>query len=337
MHKGNATPAGTAAYAARFPQASANGFYRVAQDLTVSSLGLGTYLGAMDERTDRGYAESVKKAVRGGVNFLDTSLNYRNQRSERNIGAALKELLDSAEVRREELVVCTKAGYLVPGATPSLGREDVVGGMHCMVPAFLADQLERSRANLGLETIDVLHLHNPETQLEYVAADEFYSRIEQAFQGLEALAAQGKLLYYGTATWNGYRATGGQALALPRLVEIARKVAGEAHRFRFIQLPLNLGMVEGLGVLEPAREMGVTAIASASLLQARLSSNLPEEVRRRLPGAKTDAQRALQFARSAPGIAVALAGMSTPGHVEENLGICAFPPATPEQFQSLFQ
>ena len=123
---------------------------------------------------------------------------------------------------------------------------------------------------------------------------------------------------------------------------------------RFIQLPLNLGMAEaftikreviisGTGgddmksVLDAADALGVSVVASASLLQSRLARDLPEEMRKRLPGPLTDAQCALQFARSTPGVAVALTGMGKASHVAENLGIASFPPATAEQYLKLFQ
>ena len=71
-------------------------------------------------------------------------------------------------MQRDEIVVSTKAGFLTPGAVPEfLKPEDVVGGMHSMAPDFLADQIDRSRANLGVDTIDVFYLHNPETQLGF--------------------------------------------------------------------------------------------------------------------------------------------------------------------------
>ncbi len=352
MNAGHATQAGTAGYASRFPALDRNGFYRLAQSCTVSSLGLGTYLGARDEAADRGYSEAVKCALRGGINFLDTSLNYRQQNSERNIGAAVSALIGAGELSREEFLVSTKAGYLVPGAVPSEGipASDVVGGMHSMAPAFLADQLERSRANLKLETIDVFFLHNPETQLEYLPPDEFYARIGKAFEYLEELAAGGRITWYGAATWQGYRTRpdARQGLSLDRMLEIAGRAGGRDHRFRFIQLPLNLGMVEAFSlprepvngemrsVLEAAEAAGVTVVASASLLQSRLARDLPEEIARRLPGATTDAQRALQFTRSTPGITVALAGMGKVEHVAENLGVSQFPPATREAYLSLF-
>jgi aryl-alcohol dehydrogenase-like predicted oxidoreductase len=340
VHKGHATADGTTRYTVRFPRFESAGFFRNARDLRVSSLGLGTYLGQPDEGTDRKYAEAVAAAARGGINFFDTAINYRHQRSERSIGAALGPLFAAGELQRDEIVVSTKAGFLTPGAVPDgLAPADVVGRMHSMAPDFLADQVGRSRANLNLETLDIFYLHNPETQLQFVARDEFERRIRAAFERLEKLVQQGKILYYGTATWDGYRAEG--KLDLARLAAIADEVGGSAHHFRFVQLPFNLGMVEALerrpeSVLDTAERLGITVVASASLLQARLTRELPEGIGERLPGLQTDAQRAIQFTRSTPGITVALAGMSQAAHVAENLGVGAIPPATREQHGRLF-
>jgi aryl-alcohol dehydrogenase-like predicted oxidoreductase len=352
MHPGFATPEGASRYAKRFPQAEAASFFNTVEGCRVSSLGMGTYLGGIDDATDRSYIQAALAALRGGINFLDTSLNYRHQRSEKCIGAAIAELLESGEIQRDEFFVCTKAGFLVPGAIPAevLSPADIAGNMHSMAPAFLRDQLARSRRNLGLETIDVFYLHNPETQLAYVSPGEFERRILTAFETLESLADEGQIRFYGTATWNGYRAApdSSEALSLEKLVALARQAGGPGNRFRFIQLPFNLAMVEALSypnqavngqrrpVLEAARHFGINVVASASLLQSRLCGHLPEALVERMPGACTDAQRALQFVRSAPGIAVALAGMGRPEHVAENLGLAAIPPYSAEEFRKVF-
>jgi aryl-alcohol dehydrogenase-like predicted oxidoreductase len=303
----------------------------------------------MDDRTDERYTEAVRAAVRGGVNFIDTSLNYRHQRSERAIGAAVSKLVGSGGFSREELIVCTKAGYLVPDAQPFLHFYDVVGGMHCLTPGFLADQLDRSRRNLGLETIDVFYLHNPETQLGPLPRELFDQRIKSAFEAMEQMAADGRIRFYGTATWDGYRKGDGSGLSLPRIAALAKEVAGNDHHFRFVQLPYNLAMPEAnvlrnvtvddrqLTILAAAQELGITVIASASLLQARLTRNLPAEAAGLFPGARTNAQRALQFSRSAPGIAVALVGMSNADHVEDNLGISDVRPLNAEEYARFFQ
>jgi len=339
---GHALPEGTARLAARFAPARDRSFYRLFDNLQFSSVGLGTYLGDPDDQTDHAYREATVAAIRGGINFLDTAINYRHQRSERSIGTALEQLFIRGEAHRDELVIATKAGFLTPGAVPSFLRPgDVAGNMHSMQPDFLADQIDRSRANLGLDTIDIFYLHNPETQLGFVSREDFERRIRLSFAKLERLVADGKIRYYGTATWDGYRRPAGarDALDLARLVEIASEEGGAEHHFRFIQLPFNLAMPEAFanGVLERAAQSGIAVVASASLLQARLTRGLPEALTERFPSLSSDAQRAIQFTRSTPGITVALVGMSQAAHVAENLRLAAVPPLPQSEYLELFQ
>jgi aryl-alcohol dehydrogenase-like predicted oxidoreductase len=204
--------------------------------------------------------------------------------------------------------------------------------MHCMAPGFLEDQLERSRQNLGVATVDVFYLHNPETQLSSVPRDEFERRVRTAFEQMEHFADSGRIRYYGMATWTGFRKEG--QLDLVRTEALSREVAGEAHRFRFIQLPVNLAMREGLTLSVPQRaaSLGITTVASASLLQSKLASGLPEPIRQVLGPNLTDAQCAIQFARSAPGVTVALAGMSRVEHVRENLAVADVEPVDNVRF-----
>jgi aryl-alcohol dehydrogenase-like predicted oxidoreductase len=342
-----ATPEGTRRFQGRFPRQSSAAFFRSVQQLSVSSIGIGTYLGPSDDATDQGYAEAVTAAFGMGVNFVDTSLNYRSQRSEHAVGRALRESVETGLIDRSEITVSTKAGYLVPEALPQgLPAGDVVGGIHSMAPEFLGDQLKRSRHNLGLETVDVFYLHNPETQLGFVSQEEFSARMERAFEFLEEAVERGEIRYYGAATWEGFRrdARSDQALSLERLEGIAQSIAGQGHHFRFIQLPFNLAMGEafanrtgGENVLETAQRLRITVVASASLLQGRLARELPALIRGKLVGAQTSAQCAIQFTRSTPGIAVALVGMSRIGHVRENLALAAIPPVTAEQYASMFR
>jgi aryl-alcohol dehydrogenase-like predicted oxidoreductase len=353
MIPGHATADGTQAFAGRFPEAERQGFFRVANGWRVSSLGLGSYLGGLDDETDVAYYSAVVDALRGGINFFDAAINYRHQRSERAIGSALRMLLREGETQRGEFVVCTKAGFLTPGALPDLemAPEDVVRNVHCLRPDFLRDQIERSRENLGLECVDVHYLHNPETQLAALDRDVVLGRIRAAFEMLEQCVADGWIQAYGTATWDGYRRRDppDPGLQLAELVGLAREVAGDGHHFRFIQLPFNLGMVEAYSVanqrdgqggmrpvLELAGELGVHVVSSASILQSRLAQGLPEQTKTIFAEAQTDAQRAIQFARSAPNVVSALVGMSQREHVEENLGVSRFAPMPAELFRRLF-
>ena len=336
----HATPEATARYAERFAGHAAKNHFRRQQGLTLSSIGIGTYLGDADEATDLSYANAVTLAVRSGVNVIDTAANYRFQRSERSIGSAL-QALTSEGFAREELVICTKGGYLpFDGAPPRNMREyfeetfvkpgiasyeDVVGGSHCMTPSYLQNQLDQSLRNMDLECVDVYYVHNPESQLGHVSQDEFYYRLRLAFERLEENRKQRKLQFYGIATWNGFRQPGRVRThhSLAQMIEVAREVGGEDHGFRFIQLPVNLAMQEAvslvnetidgepLTVVEAAKRLGVTVIASGSMMQGRLATN---------------AQTAIQSVRSAPGITTALVGMGSVEHVEENLQLVSVQP-----------
>jgi len=363
---GCATPQGTLRYAARFQGRASPGHFReAAGGLHVSSIGIGTYLGEPDSATDKSYAEAIVAAVEGGINLIDSAINYRLQRSERSAGAALK-LLAAKGFSRDEIVLCTKAGFLTPdGSMPDdaeayfssefLDRgifrpEEIAAGCHCMAPRYLADQLDRSRANFGGECVDVFYLHNPETQLSEVSAAEFRRRIEEAFKFLESAVTAGKIGAYGLATWNTFRedpkAPG--YLSLAAMEEIAREVAGANHHFRFLQLPLNLAMPEALlkpnqvvngktmAIVQAARALGITLVTSAALLQGQLTSKLPAYIGEAL-GLESNSSQALQFARSAPGVTTALAGMSRVEHVRANLELVGIEPAPRDQFLKLFE
>lgn len=363
---GQASTAGTARYRERFKDEAAENHFRDEQDLSMSSIGIGTYLGSNDEATDVAYSDAVVRSVQLGANVIDTAANYRFQRSERSIGEALRRLTVEDGFSREEIVICTKGGYLpFDGAPPRdvrgyveetfvkpgiAGFEDIVGGSHCMTPAYLRNQLEQSLRNMNLESVDVYYVHNPESQLGSVSEAEFYQRLEATFGELEKNRAEGKLKYYGVATWNGFRVPSGSSgyHSLEKMVDAAREAGGESHGFRFIQLPFNLAMPEALtlanqevggervSVLEAAATLGVPVMASASIFQGRVAKGLPPTVRGPLGDLPTDAQTAIQFVRSTPGITTALVGMSSPEHVEENLELVRVEPVKTEQFMQLF-
>ena len=371
MWKGFATAEGTARYRDRFPRLRQAGHFRRAQgapgagELWMSSIGLGTYLGEPDAAGDARYTQAIAHALRSGINVLDTAINYRHQRSERNIGAALDQLFQAGELQRDEVVLCTKAGYLsFDGEMPADPRQyfqreyverglldpaEVAGGMHCIAPRYLAGQIERSRGNLGLETLDVFYVHNPESQFASVDAATFRRRLKEAFVMLEQAVREGLIRCYGAATWNAFRAPAGaaDAISLAEVLEVAREAGGEQHHFRFVQLPFNLAMPEAYAFRnqklagEPASTLalcaaaGVVAVGSATLHQGQLARDLPALVRERL-GTDSDSASAIQFSRSAPGLATALVGMSRQEHVEANLKVAALPLTPPDDWKKLF-
>ena len=348
------TAAATARFAARFADGRATDFYRAGPfDLRLSSIGIGTYLGECDDADDVRYERAIRAAVTSGINVIDTAINYRCQRSERSVGRTIAALQRDGVATREELVVCTKGGYIpLDGEVPAskeeyqamvareyldrglMAVEDIVAGGHCLAPAFLADQIARSRANLGIATVDIYYLHNPEQQRSVISAASFRERLTRAFEALEARAAAGDIAVYGCATWSGLRVAreSRDHLSLEDLVNIAHAVAGRDHHFRAVQLPISLAMSEAvrlpnqrlrghdLTVLQAASELGLSVFASATLMQSKLAQDLPPAVREALPHLTTDAQRAIAFVRDMPGVTSTLVGMREATHVAENLG-----------------
>src|SRR5438552_8866301 len=216
----SATKEGTTRYAQKFAGRAAEGHFRETHRLVLSSVGIGTYLGKPDAKSDEGYTAAAVTTVESGINVIDDAINYRYQRSERSIGAAIRQLAAKG-FDRDEIIVCTKGGYLTPdGAMPAdpneyffreyiqpgiFSAKDIAAGSHCMTPKFLKNQLGRSLKNLGVECVDVYYLHNPETQLAEVPKEEFLNRIREAFTFLESAVEAGEIQYYGVATWNGFR------------------------------------------------------------------------------------------------------------------------------------
>ncbi len=349
-----ATAAGTAQYCRRFLSRFSPDYFRATTfGVTVSSIGLGTYLGESNAQDDAAYDAAIGRAIESGINIIDSAINYRCQRSERAVGAALQRVFAAGTLSRQELVVCSKGGYIPLDGNPPATREayqayvrrefvdpeilhadDIVAGGHSLAPRFLRYCLAKSRQNLGLRTIDVYYIHNPGQQLVSVAPEDLRERIRGAFTVMEEAAGRGEIGVYGCATWDSLRVPPGEKahLSLEDLVELARQAAGGAdHHFRVVQLPINLAMVEAVRVptqklgdrmvtvLEAATELGLTVVASAALMQARLASGLPDQLREAFPDCMTDAQRAIQFTRTLPGVTTALVGAKQADHVDEDI------------------
>ncbi len=328
--------------------------------MELSSIGLGTYLGAGDDATDEAYLQAGRAFFEAGGNVFDTAANYRGGRSEQALGRVFRGL------PREAYFVSTKAGYLPmgdgrPGENPRewfqrvlagpgvLSAEDVVDGCHCLTPRYLAHQLGLSREALALERIDLFHLHNPEQQRPLLGPEGFRAVLRAAFEACEGFRAKGWIGAYGCATWNGFRVApeAPEHLSLQELLTLAEQAGGADHGFRWIQAPLNLAMPEAflmpsqafggkrMPLLEAARLAGIRVQTSASLMQARILRQIEPEVCRQL-GVTAPAHAALQFTRSCPGVDVALCGMANLAHVEENLALLQVPKVPVEVLKALY-
>jgi aryl-alcohol dehydrogenase-like predicted oxidoreductase len=371
--KGYATPEGTQRFRERFEGQDSGGlfiadghFREDAQGLHLSSLGMGTYLGGLDEETSRQMSSAAVRSVStGAVNVLDTAINYRYQLSERSLAQALKQLLTHG-FKRDELFLCSKKRVISPDAEQQqrgedfrewfrahyldsglIQSDDIVGGMHCMAPAYLEDQLTRSLNNLGVETLDLLYLHNAaESQMPEIGRDAFMKRLRLAFEAMEKARAAGKIRAYGMATWNCFRVepdAQNEALSLETVVQLAESVGGPQHGFRYLQLPFNLAFTEALtlscqplngeltSLFEAALSLGVGVFTSVPLLQGQLLDQpLPK-----FDGMQTPAQECLQFVRSNPGVLAPLIGHKKPEHVKENLKVASVPPMILAEFEEM--
>lgn len=298
--------------------------------LTVSALGAGTYLGPSDEPTDKLYEQALVQAALKGINFFDTAINYRNQRSERVLGKAIRDLAGHG-ILREQLVIATKGGYL-PFIGPFedyirshyidtgiIETKDIVAESHCMTAPFLENQIKSSLKNLNLQTIDLYYLNNPEIQLTEIGEEEFYRRLQKAFELFEIQVHEKRIARYGISTWNGFRQKKG-GLKLEKIIQCAEDVGGKNHHFKAIQLPYNLIMLEAVKqkiILDQATEKGVAVMVSAPLMHGQVNQ-ICKRVFEKLPASHSPVTQALQFVLSTPAVCSAFCGMKTGTHLEEN-------------------
>ncbi|MEQ8352598.1 MAG: aldo/keto reductase [Leptospiraceae bacterium] len=240
----------------------------------VSRLGMGTY---RMHRESREHYDALRDALISGTNVIDTSANYMDGSAESLIGDVLRDLKSAGRLRREDVTIVTKAGYIQGKNSLLCAEVDFPEQTrfdrslsHCIHPDFLDNQLELSRLRMGLETVDVILLHNPEyflkkAKLEEQTADqaqkEYYRRIHQAFDFLEKARSEGRIQYYGISSntfpvYGQYEST-----------DLNRIDINSYPGFKVIQFPANLierGFREG-NLCRQAREKGLWTLANRPL------------------------------------------------------------------------
>ncbi len=362
-----ATPEGTRRFAERQSAVRQPNYRQSAEGLWLSSLGHGTYLGDPDAATDSAYRAAFDESLARGCNVFDCAINYRFQRSERTLGAWLREAFAAGKLARDEVVIATKGGFVPYDGTPpddprvyaykqfietgyAKAHEFAARYQHCMAPAYLEQMIALSLQNLGVDCLDIYYLHNPETQSIAITAHTFRARLLDAFETLELAVERGQIASYGLATWTAFRALtdAPDYLSLTEMVSLATEVAGQNHNLRYLQLPYNLFMTEAyafenqqvgesfMSAIEAANELGLTVMVSAPLMQGRLAIMESPRVAAALPELGSQVQRALQFARSTPGVCTALVGMKDVAHVAENLALTDLPPSDADLIRGLY-
>lgn len=363
---GHATPEGTKNYVknAVKNRGKPADHFRVFDNLYLSSIGMGTYLGKPNKEDDQSMENAIYESIKsGGVNVVDTAINYRAMRSEKSVGRALLRLINDGIVTRDQVFVSTKNGYITnDGDYPEIDvmeyvqtmfisngimhADDISSGYNVLNPNYLKRCIDKSLANLHLATLDLVYVHNPfESWYEDVSREDFFQMLSKVFEAYEEYRTLNKIRYYGMATWTCFRVPpdSKEYLSLEGITKTAEKVGGLGkHGFRFIQLPYNLaysealllknqsvGTEKNLTILEAAEKLKVGVFTSIPLFQGRL-------LRTKIPdyGGLTDqVSKLLQIVRSSPSVIAPLVGQKEPNHVEQNLKISSVSPMGSKEYK----
>ena len=98
--------------------------------MRLSSLGIGTYVGAPDDATDYAVYEAIKTSVlSGGVNHIDTAPNYRYMKSEKTVGKILTVLERKYDIDRQQLFVTSKGGFVPEDGENMISRDTMIGNI----------------------------------------------------------------------------------------------------------------------------------------------------------------------------------------------------------------
>lgn len=363
--RGFATPEGTWKFKENaIKNGIANSHFRSFDNLNFSSLGMGTYLGQITVEDDLDMENAIYECVKSGaMNIIDTAINYRSMKSEKNIGNAIKKLIDDDVVSRDQVFISTKNGYITnDGDYPTIDvleymhkmfisqgiidSKDISSGYNVLNPNYIRKCIDKSLTNMQLDTIDLVYVHNAyESWVEDITRSDFDEMIRRVFQVYEDYRSKNKIRYYGMATWTCFRLPQNETgyLSLEDMVRIAEDVGGEDHGFRFIQLPYNLAYTEAyllknqsvggdteLTILEACNRLKIGVFTSVPLLQAKLfGAKIPDYL-----GYNNQLLKIIQITRSTPNILAPLIGQKKLQHVKENIELAKVAPLDNSEFNN---
>jgi aryl-alcohol dehydrogenase-like predicted oxidoreductase len=340
----------------------ANSHFRSFNNLNFSSLGIGTYLGQLTAEDDMDLENAIYHSLKSGaMNVIDTAINYRSMKSEKNIGHAIKKLIEDKIISRDEVFISTKNGYITnDGDYPTIDvleymqkmyisqgiidSKDISSGYNVLNPNYIRKCLDKSLTNMQLDTIDLVYIHNAyESWFQDISTSEFNEKIRRVFQVYEEYRSQNKIRYYGMATWTCFRLPRNEEgyLSLEDMVKIAEEVGGKDHGFRFIQLPYNLAYREAyllrnqtvssdndLTILEACNKLNIGVFTSVPLLQAKLfDAKIPDYL-----GIDNQLLKIVQLTRSTPNVIAPLLGQKKLNHVKENIELAKVAPLNNSEF-----
>jgi aryl-alcohol dehydrogenase-like predicted oxidoreductase len=295
MISSKATTHDTALFCEKFPMLMHKPLGKTG--LMVSASGFGGY--RIDYRVNEHF-ESLEYAIQNGINLIDTSSNYSDGGSEILIGNVLGEMINSGKIKREEIVLVTKGGYIQGKNLENAKQKEAEGNpfkevteysdnlWHSIYPDFISEQISDSLDRIKLETIDVYLLHNPEYFLDSPASKElnleelrheYYRRIKKAFSQLETEVDEGRISCYGISSNAFVYSEEDQTFtSLELCLKAAEEIKPDNH-FYVIEFPLNLFEK---GALTNKNQIGNTK----TLIELATQSNLGMLINRPLNSIK---------------------------------------------------
>jgi len=363
---GYATDSGTKRYMEyAIQRGKPTNHFRLFDGLYLSSIGMGTYLGDLSAVDDNAMENAVYESIKSGaINVIDTAINYRAMKSEKSIGRALLRLTKEGVISRDQVFICTKNGYITnDGDYPSIDvmeymqrmfistgiikPDEISSGYNVLNPNYVKRCIDKSLTNMHLSAIDLVYIHNAfESWHEDIKREEFMQMLSRVFEVYERYRSINKIRYYGMATWTCFRVPPDdkEYLSLEEVVNLAEKVGGKQHGFRFIQLPYNLaysealllkgqnvGREKNLTILEAAEKLNIKVFTSIPLFQSRLlKAQIPDYM-----GLTDQVTKLVQVIRSSPSVIAPLIGYKKSQHIEQNLKIANIPPLNDEEFKNV--
>jgi aryl-alcohol dehydrogenase-like predicted oxidoreductase len=289
---------------------------------TVSEIGFGAWPigGDWGDVDDETAMRTLRAAVDAGVNFFDTADVYGDGRSERLLGRLRCEV--------DDIVVATKVGRRAPLEEAARTAERLKGWV------------DRSRENLGQETLDLVQLHTLPPATYYDSA---------VFEALDDLVSRGDIRAYGVSVERveeGLKAIEWPNLATVQIIfNVFRQRPTELFFARaaskdvgiIVRVPLASGLLTGKlrsGTVFPADDHRRFNRGGEAFDVGETFAGVPfergleavEAVRRYVPESVTMAQFALRWILMFDEVTTVIPGAKTPEQARENAAASDVPP-----------
>lgn len=370
---GTATAQATLSYSKQQGRAFGAGHYSdFPGGIKLSAIGMGTFPGAATDNTDVALADIIYRGLTSGLNVIDTAAHYRYSRSLAAIGVGLKRAIVEGGVDRRAVWIISKGGFVSFAAGPptdvkayvkteivdaGLALCEECAGAHVLSRRYIRTQIDMSRDLMGVETLDAFLVDQPEVHIPVWGKAALIAKLGEVFMELEQAVLDGAIRFYGISSFHAFRAAINDPwfLSLASLVALAEKAAKEVtgkerdHHFALIELPFNAVMLDGFSrfnqitgggdeasTLQAALQLKLYTVASHGLFKGHLAQHAIDALVQAMPRMANNAQRALQFNRSTPGLGTTLVGMSTREHLDDALAVAKSPLLSHASYMALY-